>query len=535
MKVLDNIAKRFGYQRAISHDREMMEELGLVTKPESASGVRINRSTVYQSGAVFRGVNLIASALAKTPIVTYRLQGDGDKQAAKKHPAYQLLKIAPNPETTPFHFKQTLTAHALLHGGGYAYIVRDEHAVPIELIPLPADRTYPIREAGRLMIVTFIGGGDQWESSGEPVKLLYENVLHIRGLGWDTLTGYSVMELMAQTAGASIARELFGARFFANSATPGVVIKVPTRMTDGAYKRLKDSWTKVKAGLSSAHKAAILEEGAELQDVAHSAKDSQLIEASQHDLVMLSNFIGVPPHKLGAKGYNSHNSLESENQSLLDEAYDPWMCGWECECEKKLLTSKQQRGETVQIRYKRQALVRVDMMKRYASYRTGLGGHPFLQPAEVRKLEDLPTIEGLNFVPSPLNMESPLNDEPAPDPEPPADPPPAEGDDQAQRDAFGMLLETSLQRICRRVDADCSRLESKQESYDAESLLERHRSVIESQLGPVAVMGDAIGVAIPDDVSERIASEAAGRRSNDFADEYPKRYTRELMGVAGDG
>ncbi len=104
-------------------------------------------------------------------------------------------------ETLRFHFVQTLTAHAIGHGGGYAYITWDG-TKPVEFLQLRPDRTYPVLENGRLMFVTAIGG-DFGAARTEVWKLLAENVLHIHGLGYDGLTGYSLLSLASRSLGAA--------------------------------------------------------------------------------------------------------------------------------------------------------------------------------------------------------------------------------------------------------------------------------------------------------------------------------------------
>lgn len=383
------------------NDPDAWEEAGLITR--SDAGVVVNRKTALTLSTMFRGVSLVADYTAKTPLHVLRVT-DTETLRDKSHHAYRLLRRKANSETLAYHFKQTLTAHSILQGGGFAYISRDANGRAIELWQLRPDRTVPVRENGELFFVTSIGGSFE-NANSELRKMLPENVLHIHGLGYDGLTGYSLVEFAGQTIGAALAKERYGARFFRNSANPSVVLKFPNKLSDAAFNRIKKSWTEMRTGIENAHKPAILEEGGDVEPFSVTARDAQMIEAIEMDVVMIANFIGLPPHKLGAKGYSSYNSLEQENQAMLDESLDPRFCQWEEECEDKLLLEREKDAESHQVRFHRQSLVRVDMPKRYAAYRTGLGGHPFLAPDEVRGWEDLSPV-GLSDVPTPLNMQS---------------------------------------------------------------------------------------------------------------------------------
>ena len=56
---------------------------------------------------------------------------------------------------------------------------------------------------------------------GSLVRLNPSDVLHIPGLGFDGLVGYSPIAMAKNAIGMAIACEEYGAKFFANGAAPG--------------------------------------------------------------------------------------------------------------------------------------------------------------------------------------------------------------------------------------------------------------------------------------------------------------------------
>jgi HK97 family phage portal protein len=394
----DGIARRFRYMPVDADDG------GDNWFRETDSGEVVGRHNAYTYAPWFRAINLVSSTVAKTSLCLWE-QKAGKWVKAQNHFAYKLLcgHGKPNDETLRYHFMQTLTAHAMGHGGGFGYIYRDGVARANEILQLRPDRTFPVRENGRLMFVTCIGG-DYGAAGTEIVKLLAENVIHIHGLGWDGLTGYSIMELAARNLGSAIAKERFGAKFFKNSATPGVIIKTPRKLSDTAMKHLKDSWQSLRTGLEECHKPIILEDEASAEAFTHTAADSQLLESVQWDPVTISNFTGVPPHMLGVRGYNSNSTLETQSQNLIDFTIDPWFVPWEQECNDKLLRESEKSAESHYFEFERKDLIRVDSEKRASIYRAGLGGHPWMKVSEVREDEGLDDEEDTDFIPSPLNM-----------------------------------------------------------------------------------------------------------------------------------
>lgn len=376
------------------------------------AGVTVNRATALRHPALWRGVNLISRDVGKLPLVVYQRDGGG-KIRATSHAAHRLLDRKPNPWMTPSIFKQTLTAHALLQGGGFAFINRREDATPVELLPLLPDRTYPIRENGQLIYVTAIGGTME-DPTSTIRRLLPENVLHIKGLGYDGLTGYSLIDLGADTIGHGMAMERFSSRYFRNSARPSVVIEHPGSMSESAAKRLRESWDQLYAGVDNAHRTAILEEGMKVHALTINARDSQLDESQKFDLTKIANLLGLPPHKVGGDGRTSYNSLEQENQAYLDEGLDPWLVAWEEECWAKLLTEKEKQNDTHIVEFMRQALVRADMAARSAYYHNALLDG-YMNRDEVRSLENLnpmPDEEGKKYF-IPLNVTTTGDDDEA--------------------------------------------------------------------------------------------------------------------------
>jgi HK97 family phage portal protein len=438
----------------------------------TSAGVKLTRKKAYSYAPWFRAINILSSAVAKTPIDVWNIS-NGKKTPDTKHPVESLLGEfgKPNDDTLRYHFVQTLTAHAVGHGGGFAYIFRRSNGEPEELLQLRPDRTYPVIEGGQLKFVTTIGG-QLGDVKAETIKLLAENVIHIHGLGWDGLTGYSVISLAARALGSAVAKEEFGARFFRNSATPSVAIKVPKKLSDSAFKHLQSSWVKLRTGLDNAHKPVILEEGAELEPFSVKASEAQLVESMARDPLAVSNFTGVPPHLLGVAGYNSYNSLEIQSQDFLDYGLDVWYVPWEQELDEKCLRTSEQKARSRQIRFRRKELIRVDFSKRYAGHRTSLGGHPFRTINAVRADEGEEPVEGGDVIPKPLNMSTGAGTGTGTGSEPPADP--ASGNpagDDAQR-AFRELVESTARRMCARLHGAASRKGGIVEADHRDQLLE---------------------------------------------------------------
>lgn len=473
----------------------------LLGAEKTSTGVRVSRRTTLGYSPFWRGVNLISRDVAKLPLFVYKRVGDGKERDAN-HPAYAVLRNKPNAEMTSFIFRQVLQSHALIEGNGYAFIDRDGAGNPMELIPLDPTATYPVRENGRLWYVTQVGQKLR--------KLDPSNVLHIKGLGYDGLVGYSIIHMARESIGLGVALRDYGSRFFRANARPGVVLEHPAKISNEAAKRIRDSWNEMHSGLDNAHKTAILEEGMKLTVMSINAKDSQLLESRQFEIREIANWFGVPPHKLGDTTRTAFASLEQENQSYLDDALDPWLVVWEEECREKLLSEREKESDSHTVEFLRQALVRANLKDRGAFYNTALQGG-WMNRDEIRARESmnpLPNGEGQKFY-TPLNVTTDgsvaIEEEPSESSEPPLDSRRRSAIDAAHR----RLIHDAAARMVTRLGTHARKAAKSPDRFDdwLGGMESEHLAVVRGAIEPVvsayhaAIGSDRIG---PDEVVTRL-------------------------------
>lgn len=417
----------------------------------TAAGVEVSEDTVLKCAPFWRGVNLICNYLAKVPLFVIRATGDG-KERAKEHPAYRLLRNQANDEQAAGQFRRQVMGHALTWGNGYAWIERDESARPLGMVPLLPDVTRPVRtRAGDLLYRTKIGG--------ETKFLLAENVLHIRGLSWDGLSGYNPVENGAESLAVGIAAREFGARFFGSGANASGILIAPTGLQEDEEKRLKKSFEEAHGGLGKSHKVILLEDGAKFQQLTIPPENAQFLESREFDLLEVANWLNLPPHKLGHPGRTSYNSLEQENQAFLDDSIDPWFCIWEDEIRLKLLTEEEKRSDEISAEFLRESLRRVDLKAETESLIMELnnGGLSLDEYRRIKNRPMLPDGLGKRFRrPANIGIEGEEQVVGAGAPAPaatPAAPPPT----QQRSEAVGVVVRDGVKRTCSRLGNQCRR------------------------------------------------------------------------------
>src|SRR5574344_315376 len=183
----------------------------------TTSGKRVNERSAMQMTAVYSCVRILSEAVASLPLHFYKYDENGSKKKAIEHPLYFLLHDEPNPEMTSFVFRETLMTHLLLWGNAYAQIIRNGKGEVIAIYPLMPNRmTVDRDEKGNIVYQYQVSDADAPTMKQGTVTLKPTDVLHIPGLGFDGLVGYSPIAMAKDAIGMAIACEEYGAKFFAN-------------------------------------------------------------------------------------------------------------------------------------------------------------------------------------------------------------------------------------------------------------------------------------------------------------------------------
>ena len=346
----------------------------------------MNERTAMQTTAVYACVRILAETIASLPLHTYRYTESG-KQKARDHPLYNLLANAPNPEMTSFVFRETLMGHLLLWGNSYSQIIRDGRGKVIALYPLLPDKmTVNRSEKGEIYYL--------YNKEGQEYILTKDEVLHIPGLGFDGLVGYSPIAMAKNAIGMAIATEEYGAKFFANGANPGGVLEHPGVVKNP--QRIRDSWNAVYQGTSNAHRIAVLEEGMKFQPIGIPPEQAQFLETRKFQTEEICRIFRIPPHLIGDLERATFSNIEHQSISFVVHTIRPWLVRIEQSINKSLFSESEKKEYFVS--FVVEGLLRGDYESRMRGYSIGIQ-NGFMSPNDVRSLENMnpiPDEEGGN-------------------------------------------------------------------------------------------------------------------------------------------
>ena len=354
----------------------------------STSGKCVNERSAMQMTAVYSCVRILAEAVAGLPLHLYRYKEDGSKEKALTHPLYLLLHDEPNPEMSSFVFRETLMTHLLLWGNAYAQIIRNGRGEVIALYPLMPDRMAVDREVnGQLYYEYTTSADDASTVKGSIVRLKPSDVLHIPGLGFDGLVGYSPIAMAKNAIGMAIACEEYGAKFFANGAAPGGVLEHPGTIKDP--QRVRESWQSTFGGSGNSNKIAVLEEGMKYTPIGISPEQAQFLETRKFQINEIARIFRVPPHMVGDLEKSSFSNIEQQSLEFVKYTLEPWLVRWEQSIQRTLLSPEEKKRYFA--KFNVEGLLRGDYASRMSGYATARQ-NGWMSANDIRELENMDRI-----------------------------------------------------------------------------------------------------------------------------------------------
>ena len=253
--------------------------------------------------------------------------------------------------------------------------------------PLMPDRmTVDRDDKGRLYYEYQVQDSDARTMKQGTVWLSPYDVLHIPGLGFDGLVGYSPIAMAKNAIGLAISAEEYGSKFFANGATPGGLLEYP-----GTVKNpdaVRESWEK---GFSqgNSHKIAVLEEGMKYTPISISPNEAQFLETRKFQIDEIARIFRVPPHMVGDLEKSTFSNIEQQSLEFVKYTLEPWLMRWEQAMQRALFTLDEKKDYF--IKFNVDGLLRGDYESRMTGYATARQ-NGWMSANDIRELENLDRI-----------------------------------------------------------------------------------------------------------------------------------------------
>ena len=347
----------------------------------SNAGKAVNVKTAIQMSTVYACVRVIAETIASLPLGVYEETDKGSVKATK-HPLYRLLHDEPNPEMTSFVMREVMLSHLLLWGNSYSQIIRTGRNQVVQLYTLLPDHMEVDRDSSGNLTYAYT------TSTGSRVILRPDEVLHIPGLGFDGVMGYSPIALERNAIGLGLAAEEYGSQFFSNGARPSGILTHPNTVKDP--KRLRESWNAAYGGSSNSGKVAILEEGMHFETITMPNNEAQFLETRKFQVSEICRIYRVPPHLVGDLERATFSNIEHQSISFAVHTIRPWLVRIEQAMNRALFSDKEKGRFFVQFN--------IDGLMR-GDYKSRMEGYAIARQNGWMSANDIRSLENLNPIP----------------------------------------------------------------------------------------------------------------------------------------
>ena len=355
---------------------------------KSEAGENVNERTALQVATVYACVRILAETVASLPLHLYYDDNNGVKEKAMDHSLYNLLLNEPNPEMTSFSFWEALMTHLLLWGNAYAQIVRSGKNNILGLYPLlPEYMTVERADNGEIQY-TYSSNTDEVSTVGnETIIFRRDQILHIPGLSFNGLVGFSPIAMMKNAIGSSIAVEKYGSKFFEHGAQPMGVLEHPTVIKDPA--KIRENFMDTYGGVQNQFKVAVLEEGMTYKPISLPPEDSQFLSTKEFSVEEICRIFRVPPHLVQDLKRSTYNNIEHQGINFVQYTLRPWLT----RIEKAIVKDVLYGDEKLEYypKFNVEGLLRGDFASRMEGY-TKLLSNGIMTVNEIRAKEDLPPI-----------------------------------------------------------------------------------------------------------------------------------------------
>lgn len=352
------------------------------------SGEQVDEKSAMQIATVYACVRLLAESVAQLPLHLYKVTEPDGQEKANDHPLYKILYREPNPEMTSFSYWEAVMTHLLLWGNSYSQIVRDGKNTVLGLYPLlPENVEIDRTDKGELYYIYHAYTNEVPGETNKDIIFRRDEILHIPGLSFNGLVGFSPIAMMKNSLGTTMAVEKYGSSFFKNGAQPAGVLQHPNLLKDP--EKVRRQWNEAYGGAGNAHKVAVLEEGMTYKPISLPPEDSQFLSTREFGVEEICRIFRVPPHMVQDLKRATFSNIEHQSIDFVVHTLDPWLVRIEKAIVKDLLVEDEK--DQFFPKFNVDGLLRGDYKSRMDGYSIGISTG-IISPNEARRKENMPPL-----------------------------------------------------------------------------------------------------------------------------------------------
>jgi HK97 family phage portal protein len=219
-----------------------------------------------------------------------------------------------------------------------------------------------------------------------------ERVMHVSGLGYDGIKGYSTISMIREYVGLGLSVSEFIQRFYGQGMNVGSVLQTDQSMTQPALDDLRATLIERGSGMANSWLPMVLHSGLKFNRIPMPLTDAQTIEILKLTDSQICGLMRVPPHMVGNLDRSTNNNIEHQGIEYVQYSMLPVITRFEQAMNWKLFTP-QERAEGFYVKFNVEALLRGDAAARGA-YLNTKRQNGVINADEWRQLDDENPIGG---------------------------------------------------------------------------------------------------------------------------------------------
>nr|WP_202926100.1 phage portal protein [Photorhabdus laumondii] len=363
--------------------------------------VYVSPETSMKLSAVYACIYVLSSNVAQMPLHVMRKIGDTVEQA-RDHPVFYLIHDEPNDWQTSYKWRELKQRHILGWGNGYTWVKRNRRGEVTAIDACMPWETTLLNTGGRYTYGVYNEEGNFAVSP--------HDMIHIRALGNNQKMGLSPILQHAETIGMGMSGQQYTSNFFGGNARPAGIVSVKGELKKDSWERLKDVWRKAAQALrNQENKTLLLPADLDYKALTVSPVDAQLIDLMKLNRSQIAGIFNVPAHMINDLEKATFSNITQQAIQFVRYTIMPWVTNWEQELNRRLFTFVERKAGYY-VRFNLAGLLRGTPQERAQFYHFAITDG-WMSRNEVRALEDMNPVAGLDEMLVSVNAANPVNTE----------------------------------------------------------------------------------------------------------------------------
>lgn len=341
-----------------------------------SSGANVNEDTAVSWTAIWRGIQLVGSAIGSMPFTIQEEMPNGDIKTRRDHPLWKMVNMEPHPFYSTFDFLSAVMYQVLLRGNAVIVIERRGIGGGSNR----PDRLRVVEWRDVVNISEDQSGIIFYTINGYPERIPHPNIIHIKGLTRDGIAGLDMLKWNREAFGLALSSEKSVSAYYANGTHAEGFLSTDQQLNTDTRDFIADAWR----DRNRTGKTPFLTGGVKWNAMSVPPKDLQLLESRQFNVYEAARLLGISPHLLFAMDRANFSNVETLSLEFTKYTLGFWVEKIEQEFNRKIFRSVEL--GRLKVNLNMDAFLRGDTEAR-TKYIEGLLDRGVLEIDEARKME----------------------------------------------------------------------------------------------------------------------------------------------------